>query len=64
MNRVDTYEREKVLNLIPPTGTSTIFYYNIKGVAISVPFDFIPKISITENVAKVELKLANRPVRG
>lgn len=46
--RVDTYEREKVLNLIPPTGTSTIFYYNIKGVAISVPFDFIPKISITE----------------
>lgn len=30
--RIDTYEREKVLNLIPPSGITTLFYYNIKGV--------------------------------
>jgi hypothetical protein len=47
-SRVDTFEREKVLNFIPPTGSTTIFYYNIKGVAISVPFDFIPRISFTD----------------
>jgi AP-3 complex subunit mu len=46
--RIETYEREKVLNLIPPTGSTTIFYYNIKGVQAKVPFDFRHKLTLTE----------------
>lgn len=45
LNKIDTYEREKVLAFIPPSGSSTVFYYNIKGVQARVPFDFVHKIT-------------------
>jgi AP-3 complex subunit mu len=46
--RIDAYEREKVLNFIPPSGNTIIFYYNIKGAQVRIPFDFIPRLSITD----------------
>lgn len=58
LNKIDTYEREKVLAFIPPSGSSTVFYYNIKGVQARVPFDFVHKITflnvwLFENIYRI-----------
>lgn len=47
LSRLESYERERVLNFIPPSGNSTIFYYNLKGIA-KVPFDFFPKLIFSD----------------
>ncbi|CAD8112881.1 unnamed protein product [Paramecium primaurelia] len=64
LQKIDTYERERVLAFVPPSGTTTIFYYNIKGISIRPPFEFIPKLQFINNQVKIEFLLKNRPVRG
>ncbi|CAK91642.1 unnamed protein product (macronuclear) [Paramecium tetraurelia] len=63
LQKIDTFEREQVLVFVPPSGTTTIFYYNIKEISIRVPFDFIPKLQFLNNQVKIDLPFQNRPVR-
>ncbi|CAD8190721.1 unnamed protein product [Paramecium octaurelia] len=63
LQKIDTFEREQVLAFVPPSGTTTIFYYDIKGISIKVPFDFIPKLQFLSNQVKIELPFQNKSVR-
>lgn len=62
--RIETLEKEKLLNFIPPTGSFILMNYNISDVHMALPFEVIHSLSFDGKDVKLVIKVESRMVRG
>ncbi|KAL4510656.1 hypothetical protein ABPG72_004810 [Tetrahymena utriculariae] len=64
LDQADKFEADKILQFNPPSGSSSLIYYNIKTNVCRLPFNLIHHLEITKDIVKINFKLNAQPIRG
>ncbi|KAL4464049.1 hypothetical protein ABPG74_005986 [Tetrahymena malaccensis] len=64
LDQADKFEADKILSFNPPSGSSSLLYYNIKTNVCRLPFNLIHHLEITKDIVKINFKLNAQPIRG